>query len=999
MKKQKLGKIFIFIFILVEAVFMNMPIASAAWFWPSPEEVARRIEKRYNLDLPSIQDMGQKFNVSDNKKNPPQVNIFFNPSDPKPGEKLTAEALPTYFSAEKEYLYYTWYLEHFGCSKDNSPGPDKIKKCDRDGDNKITVNDWKIEAMMTLTNSGYDTRRGDYSSDNDKDGFKARWGGSNRTDEQEQKTSYCYVHDFTDGKDYEMAGTNGSTATCPGGGTPVCVTDDQLSCSGSFGTPPAFLSKACGDCINTEENPACLRGANTATCSNGTPRCVSNTSLLSQQCNLSATTVDELCTSNTCSSLSTGTPQCSGGGGSFSNKCYDHLPHHLFPYYKNQNVTRSSTDFPGISSNQINLHNEEVGDGHFERLEEAFWYTNPNDPDTADNGNMDEANAVGVGQYLFSWTYQDGDKIGVAIEGPSMIPTKHDNSSMMLMWAFTKNDCPPNGKGSYSELIKNYNVPIPSFNPGDYQDFFDSCLEKNIVDPKEGQQPKKLEVALSYSPENPINDSSVNSSTGEKNNMGDKVIVQSALSNNNQSPGQLLYEWQVDISPDGAIHSMPSEWQTICKSTTNKNDPSACILDASTLKGLDVSALDFKLNITEDDLKKVDSNAHFSDYFPDGTGYLRVFLRVNENYPEQSKLIDRQSTREGRGEVVIKVSTTGQQIRVFEPAVNTTYLNEDPLTHGPLTLDQNNEYCNDPADIASIGNCLVAKNEIVALKIDNTSNNLKNFSWTLNGQPLVCSSSTVSFADCLPSEQTNTNFFPVTGEPGTKYSISVNANDVTTGKTVNLTRNFQVVDPYVKIISDDEAMAWKKYLGSYMDLDNNDFPDYSESLIETHTGNAVKLRADFHPSWLVNFSDFDWTLDGSADGFTRLVDANGKPLGISFTADKLSGDVYNASLTATYSQPQEIRKALSSIWNINQFESTEKIMTSALQIELSESDDVAILDHPGKFLAGLLSYLPSQIMFLLRMVLTIFTILLVTGIVFAFIPEPIDSKENQYEED
>jgi hypothetical protein len=39
--------------------------------------------------------------------------------------------------------------------------------------------------------------------------------------------------------------------------------------------------------------------------------------------------------------------------------------------------------------------------------------------------------------------------LGVVIEGTSMIPTKHPDSSSAIMWAFSKNDCPVINKGSY----------------------------------------------------------------------------------------------------------------------------------------------------------------------------------------------------------------------------------------------------------------------------------------------------------------------------------------------------------------------------------------------------------------------------------------------------------------------------------------------------------------------------------------------------------------------
>jgi hypothetical protein len=104
----------------------------------------------------------------------------------------------------------------------------------------------------------------------------------------------------------------------------------------------------------------------------------------------------------------------------------------------------------------------DTGDGKFKEAEERFWRTNPEDPDTANNGNKDEANVAGLGQNTFSWNYQPGDKVGVAVEGVSILSTKYADASQAIMWALPKNDCSPSGKGSMTKNIKGYTVTIPT---------------------------------------------------------------------------------------------------------------------------------------------------------------------------------------------------------------------------------------------------------------------------------------------------------------------------------------------------------------------------------------------------------------------------------------------------------------------------------------------------------------------------------------------------------
>ena len=73
----------------------------------SMTSVIRDVENRYHLNKSSMADYGEFMNASNNKEMVPQVNLFFNPSDPKPGKEVTAQAFPLYFSNQKDQLYFT----------------------------------------------------------------------------------------------------------------------------------------------------------------------------------------------------------------------------------------------------------------------------------------------------------------------------------------------------------------------------------------------------------------------------------------------------------------------------------------------------------------------------------------------------------------------------------------------------------------------------------------------------------------------------------------------------------------------------------------------------------------------------------------------------------------------------------------------------------------------------------------------------------------------------
>jgi len=78
----------------------------------------------------------------------------------------------------------------------------------------------------------------------------------------------------------------------------------------------------------------------------------------------------------------------------------------------------------------------ETGDGDFEEREEIFWGTDPTNADTDGDGFPDEADIVGLGQQTIQFTYKKGDRIGVVVEGTSLLPTNEKTPYYKNMWAF-----------------------------------------------------------------------------------------------------------------------------------------------------------------------------------------------------------------------------------------------------------------------------------------------------------------------------------------------------------------------------------------------------------------------------------------------------------------------------------------------------------------------------------------------------------------------------------
>lgn len=909
----RLSAVFAIVSLLSTATPASAGLFGGGAKMPSASEIASQLERRYHLDLGSIQNQGEMLNVADNKRMVPEVSLFFTPSDPKPGEKITAKALPIYFSNNEKDLYYTWYLKRDECDLDDSPSESKKAECDFDENDKITVNDWKIEAMRTLVKNGYDHTTTEYDADTDDDGYKARYGGDNKRN----VSNYCYAADQKTGIIYELAEGGSVNFTCPAGTSAVCMEGAGQIDSGTDGQVTFEVSDT--ETCYVSGLPACSE-TGTPICHVGTPRCVANPS-----------------TTTSCGSALN---ECSATvSSSVKSLCA-----HLFP------------EPPGGA---------ESGDGSFGRSEEEFWETDPRDPDTADNGNKDEANVVGLGQSSFTWNYFAGDQVGVAVEGTSMIPTKHDNSSYMIMWAFPKKECKleTDDEEAYLKSIKGYNVQIPTI------DFdLNECIEDSLVDPTEGGQATRLEVSVSTTPSNPINDE-----TNER--AGDTIVAQASVSNAQRKMTDILYDWKVQISDNMQFSDKLGD---VADVTSELRDLG--LLSNSEGNGLDSIAL--KMNIRASASSML-GGKEFSSYLAGGIGYLRFSVDVSEGFSNDV-------FRKGRSDVIVKFSSTGRKISAYiaEPHTEGSPLTRVKLPSSPSAI------CNlDPLDRSA---CRVIKNEVIGLRVDDDG--LSNFNWTINGTPLSCSATTVS-PDCADGKANHINFFPVTGDVGDTYTVTVTAVDIATDKALTLSRTFHIVNPLLEIESKNQTTAWKKFLGQYRDLSGTATAcptgwcdDYSSFILQAFEGGNINLSAKFTPNFLRGSAAREWYIDG----FLVQESAPGE---ISFTATKPASGVYTVNLAAQIVQSDEMRRALLDIWGVSPFDSLEINFSGTSQIEL-QSGDLAQgpIDLPRKYYAAVASYLPSSALFTLRMLLSAFLILFVTGFLSSLVPEPIAPRERSSRE-
>jgi hypothetical protein len=901
---------------LVAQGLLGSPFTAQALFGvsiPSPSQVADQIEKRYNFNLESIQDQAQNLNVADNKRLNPQVTIVFEPTDPRPGQKITAKAFPLYFGGDSKQLYYTWYLKRAGCTLDPVPSAAKRGLCDENNDNRITVEDWKTAGMREVVLSGYSNEGVDYSIDTDSDGYQARFGGNTKVN----TPNHCYFHDNESGTDYEIAEGGSDAFECASGQEAVCIVEDQVITSGEI--PASTAGTNLQSQIFTISGDSTGSGS-TACFVSGTPICATDGGV----------------------ACATGTPRCINRDA--QNDCGSTL--------SSCSVTTQREAGPNCRHLFPSAPSETTGDGSFGSEEERFWGTNPGDDSTAENGNKDEANLTGLGQESFAWNYNSGDQVGVAVEGASLSPTKHDDSSYKIMWAFSKNNCSldkADGVGSYAKQIKGYQVTFPTANIN-----LNDCLEQNLVDPTEGGQATNLKLQMVTGPENPANDE-----TSDQG--GDIITAQAIVDNGQKGLNDQLFEWRIEIANNIQFNNSLGTVADITEDLLAKGL-------ASQIKGNALNTIEVELNIPRDATL---AGRAFSEYLAGDGGFLRISARVSENFSSGN-------VRKGRTDAIIPFTSTRTKIIAYKASpvlVGNKMRVELPGTEGIV--------CQDSRIDRSI--CRVLQSEIIGLRLDGEG--LSNFSWTINGAALVCNKDTVSGA-CEAAEQNEINFFPASGDVGSSYSVTVTAGDITTGKTVTASRLFQVVEPEVAIMSADEQTTFPKFLGQYKDL-RGDIGGCSSGICETYSGKVLqgasgevlKLKAIFIPTFLGKDSQIEWEVNNST-----VTESTPNNIAIDATG-ALPGRVVNVTLKGITVQDDNVRRALVDTWGISQLSSVEQRFKKSIQIEIVPGENGGLAEgRVNKYLAAIGLYIPTTVLYTLRMLLSGALVLFVATLAFAFLP-------------
>lgn len=592
------------------------------------------------------------------------------------------------------------------------------------------------------------------------------------------------------------------------------------------------------------------------------------------------------------------------------------------------------------------------GDGEFNLKEKQFWGADPTKIATIGEG-KDEEKIVGLGMDKFEWLFSAGDQVGVVVEGDSDVPSEHNDSSYKRMWAFSKGFCSvlekieedtgENTRGFYIEGSKGILTTDVDLN---------DCLEENLLEP-DAESGYGLSVNLDAMPENPIND---------PNGKGDILNIVSGTANTQDAQG-LLYKWSVQKSLSGSTAPIDTtNWKDI---TTDLESRS---FSANDIEGLDKKNLAINLNI--EDPATIGSVMQMPY---NGVFYLRIRLRITGTAAD--------GNQDSLGEVIVRIKQQENEMRIYPVSAT---------ADGMLKLSTNDsaERCSDSRGKTA---CSVTKNEIIGVTIPSTANSGETpFSWKINGNDIVCSSSIST--ECADG---NNLFFPILGNIGEAVDVvarGLNKN----GEPIEVSRHFVIVAPELKIESFD-ANAWPKLMGYYKDLNSEGsciqggvgcYADLSTAVLETTEGATVTLGT-------VSGVGLEWAIDGQIIPEYKDKDQ------IQISIDKMVGESYNVGVS-TYllpgntSQINSIRRALYKNWGIAPEEATEENRSANIQLDViaGNSQTVASAEKNG-FGASLITHLPEQLLFLFKISLTSALVMFVAGLLFAFIPETIFKKGQQ----
>jgi len=963
------------------------------------KDAVKENEERYGINKDILRTAKRKVDA-------PRMEIFFDNTNPKSGEKVTAHAVPEFFKNDPQNLYYTWYIVH---TTDGS-----IETATN------SIESGKKQAAAIMARGDYDPeldgqtypdseKNDDLDSDGwpaidnsyDKNKTAAPMGGADGVGGLTEET----VSDFNSADEWCESLGDHSSSQCSfnddsslkplntyftlksGQGNHYCNLCEGYF-SGAGLTDYTNAKEARNNCCYTATPESALQCSDTTEvtdpetgevteettyfkCSyaSGTDYCGTTYNSLFDSCYESFKTANKntignclsteygSCTTSWCNVHELELDPAGNCKGIFSeyseeatvgvSRCYKHnfgtnvgaslfRENELSGESGEEDITTdpSGLDYPeackhkweNAESPRCTANDCKSGSGKFPTGEEAYWKTDPTDPDTDGDGFTDEADVIGLGQQDFTWTYKTGDRVGVVAEGTSMIPTDEKSAYYKIMWGY-----PDVCDSSKRKLMDNDGCD-KSDGSDDGYGFFATKAPNEAGD-------EKLKVSLSYSPDNPIADPS-DENSGNISDDGlisdaDKITVMSSLDNTTLNPSTLYYTWQIQKGTIGDEDSWeePTPLTDYFDATTNSN-------------GLGISSFSFT--------PKVDALEEDTDIVS-----FKVTLTVSKSSGTE--------TGKGRSSVIIPVNKKGIKLKLYRVDVES----------GKATIGDGdeNEICEDGLYKTL---CPVVKSQLLAAKVSSSSYTSSNsdFSWSINGETYPVPT---GFSDSFDGWSDTKIYFPITQSEQDTPSITVTATPKDSLQPVTATRLLTVVTPTAFINSSDKSSSWTKL---YIDAEGQvrESPGFFEALFETE----VLYSIDFVPDYLLGSDSnttIDWQINGTSidsDDFSEYdleiadVTTENNTQTIKFTPRSTEGTSYTLGVVVKKTWSTDEKDLLYSTWGITPKNLSDDSSASLEIVSPAiEGEDAVSAKTTGQILAAIGTHLPHYFMYLLRLVLTL----------------------------
>ena len=636
-----------------------------------------------------------------------------------------------------------------------------------------------------------------------------------------------------------------------------------------------------------------------------------------------------------------------------------------------------------------------VGD-EFTSDEEKLYYTNPLSDKTTPLANNDGSMIAGVGMKEFSWKYQEGDEIGVIVEGVGVEATKHEDSTYQTVFAMLTPGCKGVVKstGTYAEFINSKSIEIQT---GKLDGGLEECVNKNKLYVKPGTSEYDVLTVSITSDNDVVAADTISSGLGQELN-----LVATANQKQGGSISELshvYYEWDIACKV-GDEYKDITEFMQKCKGMTNTEG-----MGLSTLKLL-TDFPDGHSRVDEDaeidELKNSNlsinqqkecynafANKSITNCF-DGNfkGKLRVKVKVNE--PRENG-----GTNFGKMEKEFELfNILDNPIKVYK-----TEITEDGKFQ---KIEGSDPICNIGADRIK---CEVMDNEVVALEATIDGKKIANdgmVAWSVDGKKYECDTSisddciaqkNETDSDIVLGKSTNNIIVPLKGINGKSITVDATVNDVDidTNESYSLSRNFEIVDLGVKIVPGTNANGeidknvWRKALNTYKSFSaTGTTTQYSDAILEAKTGTTINLEAKLTPSFLNSLPSNDESLEfiwaNNGKEIARGNIANAKNISLASVDSTVS-------VTVTKKMSDEDRVVFEDALNVPQSE-TEQKSTSA-EVQIKEVDGPTTVGGVGGFFATTAHNAPEYLIFILKMTLLMGIMLFATSFV-------INSEINEY---